>query len=323
MSSKTRFKSGCEKRKQKVKLETEIKKIPKISAFFPDHLSSSELAGTSMSTETAGKSIDVDVVVVDFNLEVDADETESGTDTTLNDAVDADTKTSIAIPSTDPANWNTIDAKLVDFWIPRGPETCRNRDGQYIKSSRIVKNINRKLNDSAFTKTLPSGETKLRHWLLYSPSTGCVFCFVCRLFKPKSQSSLVQAGFDAWDHINRLSDHEQSSDHRQALAQYSIRVANKETLDRVLVDELEKEKNYWREVLKRVVSTVKFLAARGLAFRGSDEKFGSQNNGNFLGCLELLAEYDPFWLLTLKDMATQDVAPHHIFLQPRVKNLLG
>jgi hypothetical protein len=65
-------------------------------------------------------------------------------------------------------------------------------------------------------------------------------------------------------------------------------------LDRVLADEIEKQKNYWREVLKRVVSTVKFLAVRGLAFRGSVEKFSSPSNGNFLGCLELLAEYDPF-----------------------------
>ena len=46
--------------------------------------------------------------------------------------------------------------------------------------------------------------------------------------------------------------------------------------------------------MKRIVSTVKFLAVRGLAFRGSEEKFGSLSNGNFLGCLELLAEYDSF-----------------------------
>jgi len=65
-------------------------------------------------------------------------------------------------------------------------------------------------------------------------------------------------------------------------------------MDRVLVEEMEKERNYWREVLKRIVSTVKFLAVRGLAFRGSNEKSGSLTNGNFLGCLELLAEYDPF-----------------------------
>lgn len=51
---------------------------------------------------------------------------------------------------------------------------------------------------------------------------------------------------------------------------------------------------YWSEVLRRVISALKFLAERGLAFRGSDEKFNSPSNGNFLGILELLAQYDPF-----------------------------
>ena len=196
---------------------------------------SPDLAGTSTSTEAPGNS-----VVVDTNLKVNADEADDEADITSNDAEDAssvfstaDAETSISVPSTDPALWNITYAKVVDYWIRRGPETCRNRDGQYIKSSRSVKNINRKLNDSAFTKILPSGETKQRHWLLYSPSTGYVFCFLCRLFKHNSQSSLVKDGFDAWDHINRLTDHEQSSDHRQALAQYSIRVAKKVTLDRI------------------------------------------------------------------------------------------
>ncbi|XP_020298432.1 uncharacterized protein LOC109862722, partial [Pseudomyrmex gracilis] len=33
---------------------------------------------------------------------------------------------------------------------------------------------------------------------------------------------------------------------------------------------------------------------RGLSFRGTDEKFGSLTNGNYMGLFELLAEYDPF-----------------------------
>ena len=51
---------------------------------------------------------------------------------------------------------------------------------------------------------------------------------------------------------------------------------------------------YWCKVLMRIVSTVKFIAERGLAFRGADEVVGSPNNGNYLGILELLAEYDTF-----------------------------
>ena len=39
---------------------------------------------------------------------------------------------------------------------------------------------------------------------------------------------------------------------------------------------------------------IKFLSSRGLAFRGSSELVSSPQNGNFLGILELLAEYDTF-----------------------------
>ena len=39
---------------------------------------------------------------------------------------------------------------------------------------------------------------------------------------------------------------------------------------------------------------IKFVSSRGLAFRGSSELVSSTQNGNFIGILELLAEYDTF-----------------------------
>ena len=41
------------------------------------------------------------------------------------------------------------------------------------------------------------------------------------------------------------------------------------------------------------MSVVKSPSSRGLAFRGEDEILGSQHNGNYLGILELLAQFDP------------------------------
>ena len=46
-------------------------------------------------------------------------------------------------------------------------------------------------------------------------------------------------------------------------------------IDCTLVKQQEEERKYWRDVLKRVVETIKFLAQRGLSFRGSQEIFGS------------------------------------------------
>ena len=48
------------------------------------------------------------------------------------------------------------------------------------------------------------------------------------------------------------------------------------------------------DVLQRVVSVVKYLAERGLAFRGDSHTFGDSNNGNYLGCMKLISEFDPF-----------------------------
>lgn len=65
-------------------------------------------------------------------------------------------------------------------------------------------------------------------------------------------------------------------------------------VDAALVKQMESEREYWQSILKRVVETIRFLAERGLAFRGSDETVGSPNNGNYLGILELLSKFDPF-----------------------------
>lgn len=42
------------------------------------------------------------------------------------------------------------------------------------------------------------------------------------------------------------------------------------------------------------MSVVKKLSSRGLPFRGDEEEFGSLRNGNFMMCMELIAEFDPF-----------------------------
>lgn len=65
-------------------------------------------------------------------------------------------------------------------------------------------------------------------------------------------------------------------------------------IDTQILQQIETEKDYWRNVLKRVVSTVKLLTKLGVAFRGHREGMDSQRKGNFLSCIEYLAEYDEF-----------------------------
>ncbi len=75
---------------------------------------------------------------------------------------------------------------------------------------------------------------------------------------------------------------------------YINRAAADGVIDSQLKKQLESHSNYWSEVLRRVVAVVKFLAERGLAFRGSSEIFGRAANGNYMGILELISEFDPF-----------------------------
>ena len=58
----------------------------------------------------------------------------------------------------------------------------------------------------------------------------------------------------------------------------------------------QKEKCFWREVLKIITKLVKImlrLVCHGQSFRGHQERINDIYNGNFLSEVELLAELDP------------------------------
>ena len=109
------------------------------------------------------------------------------------------------------------------------------------------------------------------------------------------EQQLSGEGYCDWGHAGeRLAKHELSLRHT---ANTISLVQRGNVLDRIDVEQqkhLEDRCNYWRDILKRCVSVTRLIAERGLAFRGADEIVGSSKNGNFLGILELIAEYDKF-----------------------------
>ena len=87
--------------------------------------------------------------------------------------------------------------------------------------------------------------------------------------------------------------HEKSSGHRDCMLKYLIRRQGR-GLTQKLEEQIKTERDYWHHVLQRAIAVIRTLSERGLAFRGKNEKFGSPDNGNYMGLLELIAEFDPF-----------------------------
>ena len=60
------------------------------------------------------------------------------------------------------------------------------------------------------------------------------------------------------------------------------------------------------QVLQRFLSVIRSLDERGLAFRGGDQRFDSPHNGNSLGILELIAEFDRYLANHIKQYDNRD-----------------
>jgi Domain of unknown function (DUF4371) len=201
---------------------------------------------------------------------------------------------------TDVALWPdhpTTDFK--DYWVHTGFHDIQHCDEKLFETQSVMKQAAsnlpvRRCTLQMFNRCTKNGEVHHRSWRCFSPSTGKVYCYVCKLFS-KVSSQLTQDGFDDWYHASvRFAEHERSSNHAEAALIIFRRAAELGRIERQLAEQMSTVTAYWRNTLKRVVSVIKFICVRGLAIRGHTEKFGSPHNGNFLGILELLSEYDEF-----------------------------
>ncbi|XP_008188404.1 zinc finger MYM-type protein 1-like [Acyrthosiphon pisum] len=197
----------------------------------------------------------------------------------------------------DPFKWpNNLNKKFISFCLDKGPTFFQNMDSNFRQSARIISGTDhtRYISSAVFYRKLSNGEKCNRKWLLYSPSKGSVFCFVCKLFGSLRDNPFVNIGFDKWKKGYRIGEHENSIAHREATTKWLIRTDTTRSVNTELCRQISVETEYWVNILKRVVSVVKFIAARGLPYRGDSEIIGNNNNGNYLGILELISEYDPF-----------------------------
>ena len=181
---------------------------------------------------------------------------------------------------------------------------------QVVDKEGNVKVRKRSCTSHMFERLNRNGEKVKRSWLCYSPATGRVYCFACKLFTLNDMRvgppQLAADGYNDWQHANRdLEAHEKSSAHTDCIIRLTQRAQYAGRIDNQMCQQISDEKKYWREVVKRLVSAIRLIAERGLAFRGDNENIGSPNNGNYLSILELIAEYDVFFAEHLRKHANK------------------
>ncbi|XP_022041970.1 uncharacterized protein LOC110944624 [Helianthus annuus] len=98
------------------------------------------------------------------------------------------------------------------------------------------------------------------------------------------------------------------------------RLKCKETIDKVAYEQFKKEKDYWKQVIIRIVALVKFLAKYGLAFRGTNEKLYQKGNGYFFGLVEKLEEFDPIMKEHVRRVLNEECHVH--FLGQNIQNVI-
>ena len=157
----------------------------------------------------------------------------------------------------DPATWTAVTYELRTSFI-----AARYRQVTDI-SFKISAHLyddgrTRYLTSSMFFTKLLNGETVKRFWLLYSKLSGKVYCSACKLFS--DNVTHFTSDFNDWKNSCRTAEHENSVAHRNCVVD-SISFGKTEGhVNSHLKTHFEMERDYWKNVLQRIVTVVKFLA---------------------------------------------------------------
>jgi len=166
-------------------------------------------------------------------------------------------------------------------------------------------------------KKLSNGEISDRKWPVYCKYVYKVFVVNClNLLLLVTWVYFASEGLNYWKHIRqRLKQHENGVEHMTNMNTWNelrMRFDKNQTIDNYLQEEIVKEKEHWRQVLRRILSVVKCLAKNNLAFWGSKGKLSQDINGNFLGLIEMIAEFDLIMQDHVRRAQNHEIHKHYL-----------
>ncbi len=208
----------------------------------------------------------------------------------------------------DPAKWSVINDSLRTALVKHGPFQVKNFKGP--KNDQ-----NRRFSSTHFIRRLENGESIERQWLVYSTSNDTVFCFCCKLFSTKA-IPLAECGYQNWRHLpEALSGHERSSSHVEAFGKWKeleLRLRLGVSIDQTNQKIQQERVEYWRQILRRLISVIRLIATQNLALRGSSDTLLSAHNGIFLKIVELLGKFDPLMHEHIQRSSSKEIKTHYL-----------
>ncbi|XP_076806254.1 zinc finger MYM-type protein 1-like [Clavelina lepadiformis] len=100
-----------------------------------------------------------------------------------------------------------------------------------------------------------------------------------------------------------------------------MRLQLQQTIDKNMQKHMDEERKKWKAILESVVDVILFLSKQNLPFRGHREAFESNNQGNFLETVKLLAKYSPVLSKHLSDIRISKKMTS-TYLSPTIQNEL-
>ncbi|RWR82286.1 zinc finger MYM-type protein 1-like protein [Cinnamomum micranthum f. kanehirae] len=129
-------------------------------------------------------------------------------------------------------------------------------------------------------------------WLEYSIEKDDAFCMCCYLFGEETRyDAFITQGFKSWRKKERIENHVggPNSVHNQAYEKCQNLLNQEQHIETIIIKQSSQARTDYRIRLKATLASVRFLLRQGLPFRGHDESEDSNNMGNFLELLQVLA----------------------------------